>query len=78
MEQLKNELRGIVASIGELPQDFDASADLYSDLKLGSFQAVDIMMMLEERYKISIPDDQYSSARSLDGLTEMMAGLLQS
>jgi acyl carrier protein len=76
MELIKSEVRGIIAGIGGLPHDFDESADLYSELKLGSFQAVDILTALEERYNVTIPDAQYTKARSLDELSRVMAALL--
>jgi acyl carrier protein len=51
LKQLTSELRQIVASIGKLPADCDATADLYSDLGFGSFLAVDLLIELEERYE---------------------------
>jgi len=76
MTQLETELRQIVSTVGEIHPEFAGTADFYRDLHLASFKSVDLLMALEERYKVSIPDDQYIEATTLQRLTEMMRGLL--
>jgi len=76
MTQLETELRQIISTVGEIPAEFPSAADLYRDLHLASFKSVDLLMALEERYKVAIPDDQYIEATTLERLTAMMRGLL--
>lgn len=77
MQELPIELRQIICHISKLPDDFDATADLYRDLGLDSFRAVDLLLALEECYGVSIPDTQYTAARSLEDLSSMMCDLLK-
>lgn len=77
MSQLETELRQIVSTVGEIPTGFPGNADFYRDLHLASFKSVDLLMALEERYKVTIPDDQYIEATTLQSLTAMMRGLLE-
>jgi acyl carrier protein len=77
MEELKDQLRQIIAGIGGPSNEFDASADLYRDLHLASFQAADLLTAIEERYQVTIPDDQYLNARSLNDLTSIVTRLIE-
>jgi acyl carrier protein len=76
MTELKDDLRQMLTSVCGLSNGFAADADLYRDLAVPSFKSVDLLMALEDRYKVSIPDEQYLDATSLDRLTEMMQELL--
>ena len=76
MSELKDDLRQMISSVCDLPKGFADDANLYRDLAVPSFKSVDLLMALEDRYKVSIPDEQYMDATSLDRLTDMMQGLL--
>ena len=76
MSELKDDLRQMLSSVCGLSSGFADDADLYRDLSVPSFKSVDLLMALEDRYKIAIPDEQYLDATSLDRLTVMMQDLL--
>ena len=76
MSELKDDLRQMLSSVCGLSNGFADGADLYRDLAVPSFKSVDLLMALEDRYKVSIPDEQFMDATSLDGLTAMMQDLL--
>ena len=68
MEALKSELRQLLTELAHLPEGFDEKADLYSDLGMAS-----ILLELEERYGIRVPDEEFIEATSL----ERLAGMIQ-
>ena len=75
MDILKSELRQLLVELASLPKDFDEKADLYSDLGVPSMKAMELLMALEERYAVSVPDEQFVEATSLERLAGMMHGL---
>jgi len=75
LEVLPNELRQLVMEITFLPEDFDDKADLYSTLGVPSLKALEILMALEERYGISIPDEEFIQAVSLEHLIALIRKL---
>ncbi|MBV9158310.1 MAG: acyl carrier protein [Acidobacteriaceae bacterium] len=75
-DQLNEELRSIVAGVGGISPDFDSKAHLYNDLGVPSVKALHLLLTLEERYGISIDDDEFVEATSLDSLRALIARLL--
>lgn len=73
MEALKSELRQLLTELAHLPEGFDEKADIYGDLGMASIQAMELLMVLEERYGISVPDEEFIEATSL----ERLAGMIQ-
>ena len=78
MMTIPNEVRSVVAEITGLPADVSGTADLYSELGVASIKAMQLLMELEERFGISIPDDQFIEATSVERLGEMIVRLKQS
>ena len=75
METLKGELRQLLVEVASLPEGFDEKADLYSVLGMASIKAMELLVVLEERYGVSVPDEEFIQATSLDRLTELMRKL---
>lgn len=75
METLKSELRQLLIGLASLPEGFDENADFYSDLGMASMKAMELLMTLEERYGVSVPDEEFIEATSLERLAGMMQGL---
>lgn len=72
METLKGELRQLLTEVASLPEGFDEKADLYSQLGMASIKAMELLVLLEERYGVSVPDEEFIQATSLDRLVVMM------
>ena len=72
---LEAELRQLVAAIGEIPPSFDPNANFYLDLGVPSMKAMQLLMELEEKYGVPVPDDEFVEATSLTSLTAMMSRL---
>ena len=75
MDTLKSELRQLLTVLASLPEGFDETADLYSDLGVASIKAMELLLVLEERYGVSVPDEDFIEATSLERLAVMMRGL---
>ena len=75
LETLQHELRQLLIELASLPKDFDCTADFYSDLGLSSLKAMELLIALEERYGVNVPDEQFIEATSLEPLARMMQGL---
>jgi acyl carrier protein len=75
LETLKGELRQVLTEVASLPEGFDEKADLYSVLGMASIKAMELLVVLEERYGVSVPDEEFIQATSLDRLTELMRKL---
>jgi acyl carrier protein len=75
LETLKSDLRHLLMEVTALPDGFDETADLYGDLGVGSMKAMELLMALEERYGVRVPDEKFIEATSLDRLTLMIGQL---
>jgi acyl carrier protein len=75
LETLKSDLRQLLTELASLPEGFDEKADLYSDLGMASMKAMELLMILEERYEVKVPDEEFIEATSLERLARMMQGL---
>jgi len=75
MESTKERLHGLLVELCGLPADFKQDADLYLDLGVPSVKAMQLLMELEERFQVSIPDDQFVEATTFKGLEAMMERL---
>jgi acyl carrier protein len=68
-------LRQLLTELAHLPEGFDEKADFYSDLGMASIQAMELLLELEERYDIKVPDEEFIEATSLEGLARMIQRL---
>ena len=75
MDITERELRQLVAEIGSLDPGFDENADLYTDLGIPSTKAMELLVALEDRYDLRVPDDEFVEAVTLDRLVTMMKKL---
>jgi acyl carrier protein len=75
LEILESDLRQLLTDLGPLPEGFDERADLYGDLGMASIKAMELLIALEERYGVSVPDEEFVQATSLERLAGMMREL---
>jgi acyl carrier protein len=67
MANVRDELRRVIAEIGEI-DDINRvtdEADLYADLGLDSMQALEIVLEMEKRFSVQIPEEALKDIRSL-------------
>lgn len=56
---------------GVLPLD----ADIFRELGVESTAALDLLFALEDEFGVSVPDESYSSARTVRKMTELIGQL---
>jgi acyl carrier protein len=56
---------------GALPID----ADIFRELGVESTAALDLLFALEDEFGVSVPDESYSSARTVRKMTELIGQL---
>lgn len=56
-----------------LAPDFRPDAHLYHELGVSSVEAMQILLALEERHGITIPDEDFVEATTLDELAALVA-----
>lgn len=76
MNNTESSIRQIFAEIAELPPDIPADANLYLDLGVASVQAMQLLVGLEERFDVQVPDEEFVEATSITQLVRMIDMLL--
>jgi acyl carrier protein len=56
---------------GEMPVD----ADVFRELGVESTAALDLLFSLEDEFGVSVPDEAFSTARTVRKMTELIAQL---
>ncbi len=72
---MEQQLRHLLVELCQLPADFDPAANLYFDLGVPSVKAIELLLQLEERFGVQIPDEQFVEAVSLEKLAAMMENI---
>ncbi|MGE5487642.1 MAG: acyl carrier protein [bacterium] len=72
---IESELRRIISAVAGIPNDFGRSAHLYWELGISSAKALELLLEIEEHYGLTIPDEQFVQATSLEHLVELVSGL---
>lgn len=72
MEETERLLRGVVADITGRPVDVDSRADLFADFGLTPEEEYFLLVELEDRFHIHIPDEEFIVARSVEKLTALV------
>jgi acyl carrier protein len=70
-------IREIVARVARLedPGSLPLQADIFRDIGVKSTAALDLLLSLEEEFEVSIPDDAFGEARTIEALAALIGGL---
>ncbi len=71
----EEKIRAIIERVAHLAAGFDGKADLFRDLGVKSIAALDLLLSLEEEFGVTIPDDAFGDARSVEKLVALVDGL---
>lgn len=70
---MKEQLRTILATSTGLPtSSITDNASLTHDLGLDSLDTVDIVLQMEDQFKVSIPDDDYPKLQTVGSIYEYL------
>lgn len=76
---IEKEVTGIVAEITEMEEAEiweKRDANFYKDLAIDSLLALEILAMIEKKYKIQIPEDKLADINSLSSTIELTKSVL--
>jgi acyl carrier protein len=75
MNAVENRIRHIVADLASLPLEMPGDANLYLDLGLASVYALQLLSALEQQFDVSVPDEDFVDATTINDLTALMERL---
>ena len=73
--ELKQELKEIVSEIIEI-DDFKEDDNFVEDLGVDSMMALEIVVRIEKKYQISIPEEELPNIQSLNQVYEIVSNLI--
>ena len=76
LSQTEEKIRAIISRIANLDAGFSPSADLFRELGVKSIAALDLLLSLEEEFGVTISDEAFGDARSVDNLVALVNGLV--
>ena len=72
-EKDKVEIREVISKASNVPlEGVTDSSKLHSDLGMDSIDAVEVIMELEEKYNIIIPDSDFEAAETVGNIIELV------
>ena len=76
MNEYKEEIRSLVAQIGEVEMSrIGDDTHLSNDLGLDSLRALELMVAIEDKFKIRVPEEQLGRFTNVSSLTELVIEL---
>ena len=76
MENYKDEIRGLIAQVGEVETSrIGDETHLSNDLGLDSLRALELMVAIEDKFKIRVPEEQLGRFTNVSSLTELVIEL---
>ena len=77
-EVVKQEVREMVAEIGEIDEaEIRDDASFTDDLGLDSMMALEIVAMIEKKYKIRIAEEEITKINSLENVFKLLENSLK-
>jgi acyl carrier protein len=76
MENYRDEIRSLIAQVGEV--DISRISDethLSNDLGLDSLRALELMVAIEDKFKIRVPEEQLGRFTNVSSLAELVIEL---
>lgn len=80
VENIEKEITSIVAEVTELEEDEiweKRDADFFKDLEIDSLLALEILALLEKKFKIQVPEEKLVDITSLNATIEMTKSILE-
>jgi len=77
LEEMSSRVMGVVARIAKIedPGAIPRDQDLYRDIGVKSTAALDLLLSLEEEFSVSIPDQDFGDARTVQSLVQLIGTL---
>ena len=67
-EQVRNEIKNLIAMVTERDAEEISDTALFADdLGVDSLMAMEVMVTVDKKFKIDIPEDEFSQIKNVDG-----------
>ena len=71
--EIRNEVKRLVSKVTERsPEEISDTALFIEDLGIDSLMAIEILVSVEKKYRIQIPEEEFSSAKNVNDAVEMV------
>lgn len=74
-DPIEEGVRVLIARIARIAPGFSTTADIFFELGVKSASALDLLLSLEDEFGVSIADEAFGDARTVEKLVELIAGL---
>ncbi len=75
MDNIETKVREIISQVTGLDPSVSGDASLYLDLGVASVHALQILAELEDRFEVSIPDEEVVEAGTIEQLVSVIRSL---
>lgn len=72
-EDIRTEIKRLIAEVTErTPDEISDTASFQEDLGVDSLMAMEVMVAVDKKYKINIPEDEFAQIRNVDDTVEVV------
>jgi acyl carrier protein len=72
---IEERIRAIIVRIARIEPNFSATADIFRELGVKSAAALDLLLSLEEEFNVSVSDDAFGDARTVERMVALIESL---
>ncbi|MFN0165708.1 MAG: acyl carrier protein [Bryobacteraceae bacterium] len=72
-EDIRTEIKRLIAEVTErTPDEISDTASFQEDLGVDSLMAMEVMVAVDKKYKINIPEDEFAQIRNVNDTVEVV------
>jgi len=72
-EQIRDEVKRLIAEVTERePEEITDTALFAEELGVDSLMAMEVMVAVDKKYKINIPEDEFAKIKNVDDTVEVV------
>jgi len=72
---IEPKVRSIIAKLAKVEPGFPSDADIFRVVGVKSASALEVLLSLEEEFAVTIPDEAFGEARTVDALVALVVSL---
>ena len=73
-EQIRTEVKRLIAEVTERePEEITDTALFADELGVDSLMAMEVMVAVDKKYKINIPEDEFAKIKNVDDTVEVVS-----
>jgi acyl carrier protein len=72
-DEIRSEIKRLIAEVTErTPEEIEDTASFQDDLGVDSLMAMEVMVAVDKKYKINIPEDEFSQIKNVNDTVEVV------